>query len=120
MSYDFQSGQNFCNAIEEIVDYIEFCEGEKNKYKKLLEEYSKDEELIKKDKIIERLHKNSLLQMSDLETQKEKEFREIHYKSCKNGNRFQYEIVGTGIGNCISIKCPICNKEEDITDTSCW
>lgn len=117
---NFVSGKKFMKALEEIVDYINYCEEEKIRYKKTLEEYNKDAEIQKYKKLLEETRKNSLLIMSENETKAEKSFREKHYKKCKNGSTYQYEITGTGIGNCISIKCPVCGESQDITDTTTW
>lgn len=46
--------------------------------------------------------------------------KERHHQSCKNGSRFIYDLQGTGIGTIVKIKCPICGKEEDITDLDSW
>lgn len=120
ISGDFQNGNKFCDAIEEIIDYVEYCKEEKDKYKKELEKYNKDEEIAEKNKTIKYLRDHSLLQLSDKELFDEKAFRKEHYKKCKNPNRYQYEISGCNIGNCISIKCPICGEIKDITDIDSW
>ena len=33
---------------------------------------------------------------------------------------FKYIFAPTGIGTAVSIKCPYCDREKDITDVSCW
>ena len=114
------SEQKFEKAIEDIVDYVNDCEKQKEYFENKLKEYNKDEEIEKKNKTIENLYSHSLIQLSDKELLEVKEFRKIHYEKCKNGNDFIYELIGTGLGTCIKIKCPKCKKEKDITDTENW
>ena len=54
------------------------------------------------------------------EKKAERAFRDSHYKSCKNGSKYLYELTGTGIGTAITIKCPVCGEEKNITDYDCW
>lgn len=52
-----------------------------------------------------------------------------YHKRCrpkKNGDTFpqyapfKYILIPNGIGNSVSIVCPYCGKEKDITDISDW
>ena len=95
--------------------------------RKRLREYNKDEEIVKRDQKIRDLYDHSLLQLSDVELQREEAFREKHYEKCcgngkykGRGNTWIYTLTGTGIGTCIEIKCPLCGESEDITDTDSW
>ena len=47
-------------------------------------------------------------------------FRHKHYESCNNGTDFEISLKGSGIGEGITIKCPVCGESEDITDISKW
>ena len=62
----------------------------------------------------------SLHNFSEKEYKKDTKFRKKHYKKCNNPNRFIYELIGSGIGTSIKIKCPICKKEKDLTDIDNW
>lgn len=117
---DFVHGKKFEEAVCEMVDYVNFCQEEKERYRAQLAEYNKDEEIQKLKSRIEKMSANSLMIMSDKEAAADKAFREAHYKKCKNGNSYQYTLTGTGIGVCIEITCPVCKKKKDITDTSSW
>ena len=90
---NFQNGEKFKEAIEDIVDYVNFCNKETETAKQKLAEYNKDIELEKKDKRIKYLHEHSLLQLSDKELKDEKEFRQKHYEKCKNKGTYIYEIT---------------------------
>ena len=69
---------------------------------------------------IKDIRRRSLLIMLDAECGANKRFLEHHHKKCGNGNIFQYELHGTGVGIVIRVKCPVCGEQEDITDTDNW
>lgn len=86
----------------------------KNKSKKELQTISELKEELQS------IRKHSLLILTDYQTQADRKFRDNHYNSCSNGNRYLYEITGHGLGVCLEITCPVCGKSEDITDSSTW
>ena len=78
---------------------------------------------------IERLKERLAMSYGEFASQKEKEvyadFRKRHMHdrltSRANGGKCPYLIpTGTEIGTILYVKCPICGKEEDITDESVW
>ena len=88
--------------------------------RKKVAEWNKDEEIRKAVELAEYNRTHSLCQMSDNEKEAEKAFKDSHYESCKNGGKYLYELTGTGIGTAITIKCPVCGEEKNITDYDCW
>ena len=120
LTHDFQSGREFEKSIENIIDYVNYCYEEKEKYKKQLNEFNKDKQIDTLNKKIEKINSHSLFILSDKEYSLEKAFRAEHYKKCNNENCFQYEITGTEIGTCIKMICPRCKEIKDITDISSW
>lgn len=88
--------------------------------RKKVAEWNKDEEIRKAVELTEYNRTHSLCQISDNEKKAERAFRDSHYKSCKNGGKYLYELTGTGIGTAIRIQCPVCGEEKDITDYDCW
>lgn len=88
--------------------------------RKRIEEWNKDEEIQEARRQAEFYRANCLCQLSEKESSLIKNFREKHYTSCKNGSTYIYEIVNTGIGSAISIKCPVCGQEENVTDYDTW
>jgi len=60
------------------------------------------------------------MRLSDKEAKSIAAFRKKHYESCNNAGKFLFELVGTGIGEAISIRCPVCGAEENVTDYSNW
>ena len=89
-------------------------------FRKKCEEFRKDEEIQKLEAEIEQLRRLSLHVMSEKEREDEQSFRNAHYDKCDNGNDYVYELIGTGIGTVISIKCPVCGEVKDITDIRSW
>ena len=89
-------------------------------FRKKCEDFRKDTEIKRLDDALERERRLSLHRMSEEEYRQDRDFRDQHYSKCKNGNRYQYELTGTGIGTCITVTCPICGCQIDITDTDSW
>ena len=85
-----------------------------------LQDYNKDEEIRKREQEIKNIYDHSPIVLTDLESKAWKHFREYHYNKCGNDGHYIFDIYGTGIGNVIILKCPICDKEEDITDYDSW
>lgn len=81
---------------------------------------SRDDELKKAQEKAMYYRSHSLHELSDNEIKKIRVFRKAHYDSCKNGSTFLFGFTGTGIGEAITIKCPICGKEENVTDYNDW
>lgn len=70
--------------------------------RKKVAEWNKDEEIRKAVELAEYNRTHSLCQISDNEKKAERAFRDSHYKSCKNGSKYLYELTGTGIGTAIT------------------
>lgn len=87
---------------------------------KRLDEWNKDEEIQKANERAAYYRRHSLHELSDKEAKRIAEFRKEHYVSCKNSGTFLFELSGTGIGEAISIKCPVCGAEENVTDYDTW
>lgn len=104
-------------CLQEEFDYV--CK-ENEDLVKALKDWNKDEEVKKLRDLAEWYRSHSLQTLSDDELLMIKEFRDAHYNSCGNGSTYQYELVGTGIGTAIKIRCPKCGEERDITDYSSW
>lgn len=106
--------------LQEVQNYIDYCTECVNKANTRLAEYRKDKDIQELENENKQLRNNSLYIMNDTELTRAKEFRQKHFKSCKNGSTYWYKLIGTGIGTAISIKCDTCGAEEDITDDSDW
>lgn len=88
--------------------------------RKQLAEWNKDDEIQKANEQAAYYRAHSLHELSDKEAKCIAEFRKAHYASCKNAGAFQFELAGTGIGEAISIKCPVCGAEKNVTDYDNW
>ena len=68
---------------------------------------------------------NSLAIFSDLEMERYEKFYQKHFK-LHNEGRYKkdpgitFHMIGTGIGTCYTVECPVCHEKEDITDVSSW
>lgn len=113
--------RDFEAAIKSIRDSYEYMQRQRDLYMKKYYEFRKDDEIARLEKELEYakgvpcLHK-----FYGDEAKKYYDFRERHYKSCKNGSRYNVKLVGTGLGEGISVECPVCGAVEDITDISTW
>ena len=83
-------------------------------------EWNKDEEIQKANEQAAYYRSHSLHELSDKEAERIAAFRKAHYDSCKNAGTFLFELAGTGVGETISIKCPVCGAEENVTDYDNW
>jgi 3-methyladenine DNA glycosylase Tag len=106
--------------MEKITEQVQELRDDNARLRKRLKEYDQAEEIKSRDAEINSLHERSLMMLSEKERNAQKAFRERHYASCKNGGHYVYDLVGTGVGTAISIKCPVCGEEENITDYDCW
>ena len=109
--------QQSLNSIKQAANYLM---RDNKALRATLNKYNKDVEIKAKDDEIRSIQQRSISVLSPVEYERDKEFRERHYQSCKNGSHFIYDLQGTGIGTVVKIRCPVCGVEEDITDTSCW
>lgn len=90
-----------------------------------LKQCNQDKESILAEKLqledeIQSIQQRSISVLSPVEYDCDKNFRDRHYQSCKNGGHYVYDLEGTGIGTIVRVKCPVCGIEEDITDYEVW
>ena len=62
---------------------------------------------------------------SHLEQERYETFLDKHYKLHNDGkykrdHGITFHVVGTGIGVCTTLECPVCHEKEDITDIANW
>ena len=107
--------RNLVNAIAAVAADDDFLVELNKSLQKKVAEWNKDEEIQRAVEMTEYCHTHSLCQMSDNEKKAKRAFRDSHYNSCKNGSKYLYELTGTGIGTAITIKCPVCGEEKDIS-----
>lgn len=110
----------FKSGIQAIYDYVNHLEKENEKLRDKLATFNKDDEIQKHKEATTHNLNHSLLQLSDLENERIKAFKQKHYKECGNGGDYEYKLVGTGIGTVITVKCPKCMSAENVTDSSSW
>lgn len=125
MDMDFIKNLNIINnkdiskKLIEIAEYVKSKEDLAEERLKRLEEYNKEEEIVKLKKEIEYLRGNSVAIMSDKEKELYKNFSCRHNEKC-NSSSSEIRVTGTGIGDVIKCFCPKCGEIEDITDITSW
>lgn len=111
---------DFYKQLDNIrEEYEHVCEM-RDKYAEQIREWNKDDEIQKVKDLAQYYMGHGLHMLSDKEAERVKTFRNMHYKSCNNGSSFTFELVGTGIGEAITIVCPVCGQKEDVTDYDTW
>lgn len=110
------TNKKFDDILQDLKDeYGAVCQDLRMIREKLIS-WNKDEEIKAAREEASSIRKHSLLILTDAELYSLKKFRSKHYHSCGNGSTYQYELVGTGIGTAIRVRCPKCGEEEDVTD----
>ena len=116
-------GKKIEDTLDLLKKQIDLLQKDKEDYRK---DYINAKQEVYKDEVIERLNKeleryrnNSLQVLSDKEISQFREFKHSHYKSCRT-NDVWVLLSPTGIGTGITLKCPKCEKELDITDIDHW
>lgn len=109
--------RDFKGLLKDVQDEYDFLAELNKSLQKKVAEWNKDEEIQRAVEMTEYCRTHSLCQMSDNEKKAERAFRDSHYKSCKNGSKYLYELTGTGIGTVITIKCPVCGEEKTLLTT---
>lgn len=112
--------KDFDKLLEDIRQEYNRVKANNADVHRQLDEWNKDEEILKAQEWAEYYRGHSLCQLTDKELASIKTFRAKHYASCKNGNKYQFELTGTGVGEAIDIRCPICGESENITDYDAW
>lgn len=112
--------KDFDKLLEEIRQEYNRVKAQNVDLRKQLSEWNKDEEIQKANELAAFYRGHSLHELSYKEAKRIAEFRKAYYASCKNAGTFLFELAGTGIGEAISIKCPVCGTEENVTDYDNW
>jgi hypothetical protein len=68
---------------------------------------------------------HSLAIFSDLEQERYRAFINKHHQlhnddENKKSDGITIHMIGTGVGICYTLECPICHETEDITDVASW
>ena len=113
-------GESFNRLVKSIKhEYDDIC-AERDELRNQLASWNKDDELRELQSQVDFYRTHSLHEMSDVEAGRISTFRARHHEVCKNAGTYLFELSGTGIGEVISIQCPICKEKEDVTDIDSW
>ncbi len=110
----------FDEMLEGIKETYDSVCSDNQRLRETLDNWNRDAEIQKAEKLAEHYRRHSLHHLSDREMKAIEEFRNQHYASCNNGSRYIFELTGTGIGEAISIQCPVCGEQKDVTDVEDW
>lgn len=112
--------KNIEESLTKIKESAEYLAQRNQELQEQLNKYDKDAGIKAKEDEIRSIQQRAITVLSPKEYERDKAFRDRHYRLCKNGSRFIYDLQGTGIGTIVKVKCPICDVEEDITDIDSW
>lgn len=112
--------KDFDKLLEDVQREYRRVKDSNAELRKQLSEWNKDAEIQKANERADYYRGHSLHELSDKEAKSIAAFRKAHYDSCKNAGTYQFELTGTGIGEAISIRCPVCEAEENVTDYDTW
>ena len=112
-------------ALEDIKEQYHWMEGTLESMMETLRQFNKDDEIQKVNRRIDEISHRSLKLLTDDEAAAIKEFKTLHYQkhvphTKASGSTYIYKLTGTGIGTAITITCPVCGEEKDVTDYSAW
>lgn len=83
---------------------------------KQLLEFELDDEIQKREKIITEQRKLDILGINKKGLEKYLNFKQKHFEKCHNNGHYIFDVTGTAFGNCISVICPLCNEDIDISN----
>lgn len=111
--------------LDQVREQYHNLEGQTSDLQRRLLDFRKDEEIREAERARDYIAEHSLLTLSDRELAAERAFCRKHYElhtphTRVSGSTYIYTLTATGLGTVIKIKCPVCNEEEDITDTENW
>lgn len=107
-------------ALESVQNEYDRVCSRNTELLKIIQDFRKDAELVEAEARASDAHERSLPMLTKQELIDYRDFRDTHYVSCKNSGRYVIELCGTGIGETITVVCPICGMSRDITDIDSW
>ena len=110
----------FKESLESLLNHVVDLEKSNDRLRKTLDEYSKDEEIVKYKEEAERVRRNSLYMLDDIESKRADEFKKEHYEKCGRAGYVRYIITPTGIGTAVEIECACCKEKKDISNFNNW
>lgn len=117
--------RDFDEILEEAKGQHRHLEEQYERLRKEYEKYSKEAEIRRLTEQCNDIRRRALVVLSQNERDAIEGFKKIHYErhaphTKASGSTYIYTLTGTGIGTAISIKCPECGEEKDVTDFSNW
>lgn len=104
--------------LEELNRILEEQERTIKELREQVQNFNFDEEIAKRDRMIDSVYQNSLYIMTQKERKRYDSFTHKHYLKCYNVNHFSYDIFDKDSACHIVIRCPDCGESEDITEVN--
>lgn len=101
---------------------VKFLQDAKEAEKKARQELAKRNEEVYGEyrHAMEEKLRHSFISFSDKEREDYNNFCREHWNKGHKGKGMTIHLIGTGIGTCYLIECPVCHEQKDITDTESW
>lgn len=104
--------------LEELNRILEEQERTIKELREQVQNFNFDEEIAKRDRMIDSVYQNSLYIMTQKERKRHDSFTHRHYLKCYNVNHFSYDIFDKDGACHIVVRCPDCGESEDITEVN--
>jgi hypothetical protein len=114
------SERNFDATLDELKKEYHSVVASNKRLIDELNQYNKDVVIQKLSQQLYNQQRRCLHDLIGDEKDKYYTFRRKHYEKCKNSNHYIVELIGTGLSESITVKCPNCGESEDITEYSMW
>ena len=111
--------KNFKESLRDLECEYDRQSSEIDALRTRLQNYRKDNEIQQLEAEIQAIRKLSLLNMTLAERDAVDTFVSIHLRKCHSPS-FSYELSGTSIATAITVRCPMCGEEKDVTDYEAW
>ena len=119
MKGNIMSAKSFKESLRDLECEFNRQSSEIDALRTRLQNYRKDDEIQQLKAEIQNIRKLNLLNMTLAERDAVDTFVSIHLHKCQSPS-FSYELSGTSIATAITIRCPICGEEKDVTDYEAW
>lgn len=110
----------FGNMLKKIYEEYQRVKQANQQLRLQIATWNKDDEIQKAYDQAESYRNHSLMQLTDSELLKIKQFRNKHFSSCSNYDTYSFRLSDSMFGTQIKITCPVCGETQDVTDYKEW
>lgn len=116
----FQKIHPFTECLESLLEHVTSLEESNERLREELNNYSKDEEILKYKREAENARRHSLYMLDEEEKKRIEEFSQEHYEKCGRAGYIRYIVTPTGIGTAVEVECNHCKERKDISNFNNW